>query len=108
MSKFKKDNISQYRHYENVEYKLVGKNGEAKKMFQGNNLCNFLLKKGIITPYWRSSKLSILSPFLGHSTLSLNIRNLVTNAGLAGASSRLNGAGAQSAFTYIQAQLHLQ
>lgn len=79
----------------NVSYELRDKNGNIKKLFQPNRLTQFLVKKGLLSPYH-------LRNFLfGSFKDKITIANLITNAGLAGAASRLNGAGGESAFTYI-------
>lgn len=80
----------------NVEYVLRDKFGNIKPIFQENRFFRFLLKIGLISPH--APKI----PFLfGHWALSKNLANLVTSAGKAGVASRINGAGAEAAFTYI-------
>lgn len=80
---------------ENVTYRLTDKDGKVKKLFQPNKLTQFLLKKGILSPYM--PKLSIFGSWEDQMVLS----NLVVDAGLAGVASRINGAGSEAAFTYI-------
>lgn len=81
---------------ENVRYELRDKNGNVKPMFQENALFRFLLKHGIVSPY--APKVPYL---LGTWGTAKVLSNLVVNAGLAGTASRINGAGAEAAFTYI-------
>lgn len=87
----------------NVRYELRGADGKVKPMFQENRLARYLIgEKGILSPLWINSKLSFLmAPFLGSWSSSMNIHNLITNAGAAGVASRINGSGAEAAFTYI-------
>jgi hypothetical protein len=80
----------------NVDYVLRDKNGDIKPIFQPNGLFLWLLKKGIVSPH--APKIPLL---FGNWSHHLNISNLVTTAGKAGAASRINGAGAEAAFTYI-------
>ncbi len=77
---------------ENVEYVLRDKNGNIKPLFNPNFLGRFLLKKGLNVPR---------VPIFGSWKKSLRVSNLVVNAGMAGVASRINGAGAEAAFTYI-------
>lgn len=94
--------LAQFGLYYNVEYELKDKDGKAKKLFQENPLCRLLLNKGTISPLWINSPYApLLSPFLGHYSNKIVVKNLITNAGFAGAASRLNGADAEAAFTYI-------
>ena len=77
---------------DNVEYILRDKNGNIKPLFNLNFIGRFLKKRGFDVP----------SMFLfGQWKMSLKISNLVTNAGMAGIASRINGDGAEAAFTYI-------
>lgn len=80
----------------NVDYAVKDKNGNAKPVFQQNALFTWLMKKGILSPH--APKIPFL---LGSWSDHLNLSNLITNAGFAGAASRLNGAGAEAAFDYI-------
>lgn len=81
---------------ENVEYTLRDKDGNIKPIFVFNWLFRQLLKLGLISanfkqiPFW-----------VGNWQNSLQISNLVVNAGLAGVASRINGAGGEATFTYI-------
>jgi hypothetical protein len=79
----------------NVTYKLRDKDGNLKPIFQPNKITQFLVKKGLLSP------LHIKSFLFGSWGAEARIANLITNAGMAGAASRLNGAGSEAAFTYI-------
>lgn len=86
----------------NVEYVLRDAEGNVKPMFQENGLCRFLLKNSVLNPHWINSKIaSFLMPFLGRWSDKRMVSNLITNAGMAGVASRINGSGAEAAFTYI-------
>jgi len=86
----------------NVEYVLTDTAGRAKPIFQENRLARFLLKKGWLSPLWINSIFApLLAPFLGYYAYNRIVSNLVTNAGKAGVASRINGSGAEAAFTYI-------
>ena len=82
----------------NVEVVHRDKDGNVKAIFQENRLCRFLLKHGVISPY------VMKIPFLlgGWSTSKL-FKNLVVDAGKAGAASRLNGSGGEAVFDRIGA-----
>lgn len=84
----------------NVEYVLRDKDGNIKPIFQENKLTRFLLKKGFINPLSNifNSPLSFLFGQWGQNKI---ISNLVVDAGKAGVASRINGAGAEAAFTFI-------
>jgi hypothetical protein len=82
--------------YANVEIVHRDKNGNIKLIFQENALLRFLLKKGILSPHF--PKIPLL---LGWWTTRKIGRNLVVDAGKAGAASRINGAGGEAAFTFI-------
>lgn len=101
VSNIVKPNLFKVGH--NVRYELRDKDGKIKPMFQENRLARYLIgEKGIISPLWINSKFSFLvAPFLGKWASSMNIHNLITNAGAAGVASRINGSGAEAAFTYI-------
>lgn len=80
----------------NVTIQHLGSDGKAKKIWQENWLMNFLLKHKVITPAMQKI------PFLFGSWQMEKIHsNLITNVGLAGMSSRLNGAGGAAAFTFV-------
>lgn len=93
---FKKLTKSKVSTRENFEYILRDKDGNIKPIFQPNKLAIWLMKKGFISPH------VVKVPLLfGSWKQKMVIQNLVTNAGKAGAASRLNGAGSEAAFTYI-------
>lgn len=84
-----------FRIKENVEYQLRDKNGRVKPLFQTWNWASWLVKNGFLSPFHPKTLL------FGMWRTSFKISNLVTNAGMAGAASRLNGDGSEAAFTYI-------
>lgn len=87
---------------ENVEYVLRDKYGNVKPIFQENSLLRFLIKHELISPLWINRWYSaIVSPFFGFWSDKRLVSNLVTNAGMAGVASRINGSGSEAAFTYI-------
>lgn len=82
----------------NVEVVHRDRYGNVKAIFQENRLCRFLLKHGIISPY------VLKIPFLlGMWSTSKVFKNLVVDAGKAGAASRINGSGGEAAFDRIGA-----
>lgn len=100
----------------NVKYQLRDKDGNVKPIFTENKFGKFLLnqirkqihnpidangqvKKGILN---HLAAFGVQIPFLtGNFSDFRLISNLVTNAGAAGVASRINGSGAEAAFTYI-------
>lgn len=92
--------LAQVPMYENVEYSLRDAQGNAKLLFQENKLLRFLVKNGIVSPFFYQ-KYAFLQPLLGNWSEKRVIRNLVTSAGKAGVASRINGSGGEAAFTYI-------
>lgn len=99
---------------QNVEVKLRDKDGNLKQVWNGNAFGNFLLRvlRRIFTAYqptdsrygWKSflALYGLRIPFLtGQWTDKLVFHNLVVSAGSAGVASRINGAGAEAAFTFI-------
>lgn len=109
---------------ENMTYRLIGADGKAKKLWQANALGYAMLKvlrkyvdpiakvvneRGEVTAsYVKNGFLNHLAahgvqiPFItGNYTYALRGQNLITNAGMAGVASRINGAGSEAAFTYI-------
>lgn len=110
---------------ENMSYKVIGADGKAKRIWQNNTLGRMFMAimrklvsnpiqvqrdahKQVVGSYVKSGILNKLSayglqiPFLtGHSTLSMRGANLITNTGMAGVASRINGSGAEASFTYI-------
>lgn len=88
--------IPQIHFGDNVEYTLRDKNGKIKKLFQDNKFFRWLMKRKIVSPHF------FKIPFLLGNWQDLKtVHNLITNAGFAGAASRINGDGAEAAFTYI-------
>lgn len=81
----------------NVNYVLRDKDGNVKPLFQPNKLAISLMKKGLLNPASNLAR----SPIFGKWNNQMLISNLVTNAGMAGVASRINGAGGEAAFTYI-------
>ena len=92
----KKTAIAQAHFTDNVEYTLRDKNGKIKKLFQDNKFFRWLMKKRIVSPLF--PKIPFL---LGNWQDLKTVSNLITNAGFAGAASRINGADSEAAFTYI-------
>ena len=88
----KESTKGRFRLMENVKYVLRDKYGKIKPLFQENWLGRVLCKLGINIPQ---------NFLFGHLVLEKQISNLVTNAGMAGVASRINGDGAEAAFTYI-------
>ena len=87
---------------ENVEYILRDKFGNIKPMFQENSFLRFLLKHSLISPLWINKwYAALVSPFFGFWAQKRLVSNLITNAGMAGVASRINGSGGEAAFTYI-------
>lgn len=93
--------VGQYDMLHNVEYVVKGADGKVKPIFQQNELYTLAMKKGILSPFAYQKFGGIFAPVLGHWSGSAKVKNLITNAGFGGISSRVNGAGAQAAFTYI-------
>ncbi len=87
---------ARFRIKQNIDIRVLGKNGTYKSIFNPNKLFAFLLNKGIVSPHF--PKIPFL---LGRKDTVMSISNLITNAGFAGVASRLNGSGAEAAFTYI-------
>ena len=86
----------------NTEVILKDKYGNIKPVWQDNKLCMYLIKKGKLNPAWINRWYAfLLKPFLGHWALSKKYANLVVNAGLAAAASRLNGDGGEAVFASI-------
>ena len=83
---------------DNFKYVLRDKEGNIKPLFQPNKLVLLLIKKGIVNAKSKFAK----TPFLfGMYRNEMTIANLITNTGMAGVASRINGAGAEAAFTYV-------
>ncbi len=107
---------SKVNYVENVEYELRDKDGNLKSLFNENKLGQSILKvarhfikepitaDGVI----KKGALNYLAAFgiqlnglTGKFENSRKISNLLTSAGKAGLASRVNGSGAEAAFTYI-------
>lgn len=83
-----------FRLKQNVEYVLRDKNGKVKPLWNENAIARFFREElGIGLPR--------IPLFFGSWKLALDIHNLVVSAGAAGVASRINGAGAEAAFTFI-------
>lgn len=82
-----------FRLAENVTYRLIGKDGRSKKLFQPNEL-----GKKFFSMFGKLPKIPLI---FGVYRYSLNVSNLITNAGIAGIASRINGNGAEAVFNYI-------
>lgn len=96
------DRFAQFHSLDNVSYELRDAQGNLKPLFQEYRLAAYLIKHGYISPLWINAWYAPLAtPFLGYWATSKQIRNLITNAGFAGAAGRLMGSGAPAAFTYI-------
>lgn len=83
-----------FRLKQNLQYVLRDKNGNVKPLWNEN----------IVARYFREAlgvNLPRIPLLFGSWKLSLNIHNLVVDAGKAGVASRINGAGGEAAFTYI-------
>lgn len=82
---------------ENVKYVLKDKHGNVKPLFVANEEgLKYMKENGAC------DLASIKSGSYGELKNEMVISNLVVNAGLAGAASRINGAGAEAAFTFIE------
>ena len=80
---------------QNVRYSLKDKNGNVKALFVENGLWRLVHKIfGVMLPQINF----LFGRWIKGSKL---ISNLVTSAGAAGVASRINGSGAEAAFTYI-------
>lgn len=116
---------ARFRIKENFTYQLRDAEGNVKKLFKTNKLGEAILRLArkfcaepvaairnaegqVVSSYVRPGLLPRLAaygirlPFItGTWVESLQISNLITNAGKAGVASRINGAGSEAAFTYI-------
>ena len=87
---------------DNVEIQHLGADGKAKPIFQENKLGHWLIKKSLISPLWINRWYSfIFMPVMGQWNDRKIFRNGITDAGKAGVASRINGSGAEAAFTSI-------
>jgi len=77
----------------NVSYRLKGKNGEIKPLFQENGLGRLLLKFGLQPPQ--------IPHLFGTFVKVKKVSNLVTNAGKAGVAARIIDNTTEAAFDYI-------
>lgn len=78
---------------ENVTYRVFDKNGKPKKIFKENRLWKWIKKL---------FHLDLQIPLLtGTWDYSKTLANLIPTAGKAGVASRINGDGAEAAFTYL-------
>lgn len=80
---------------QNVQYELRDKDGNIKPLFEPNKLTQLLIKLGLLSPFHPQNLL------FGRHKDNIKLANLVTNAGMAGIASRINGADSEAAFTYI-------
>lgn len=80
----------------NVNYQVLDKDGNVKKIFQPYTAISWLIKKGYLSP-----KIPQIPYLLGLWSDKLSLSNLVTDAGKAGVASRIGGADSEAAFTYI-------
>jgi hypothetical protein len=101
----------------NVRYEHRDKDGNIKQLFTENQFGKALLKyfreqvkepidsaTGQVKPGLKNylAAYGLRIPYVtGRWSSKRNIHNLITNAGFAGAASRLNGAGSEAAFVYI-------
>ena len=74
------------------QIKIKNNLGNYKSLWQENRLGSFLLK---------AFGIDLRTPLTGGFSETYNKNNLVVNAGLAAIASRINGDGAEAAFTYI-------
>lgn len=72
------------------------KERSVRQIFQENALGRAITKRGL-----GHGVLPLIPHLFGHWANAKHIENLVTNAGLAGVASRINGSGGEAAFTYI-------
>jgi len=109
---------------ENITYRVLDANGNARLLWQNNAIGNLVLKvlRKIVQPvaivrneagevvksYVKDGIINRLAAYgiqipnlTGYYTYNMRGANLVTTAGKAGVASRINGAGAEAAFTYI-------
>jgi len=70
--------------------------GELQPLFQPNAFTQFLVKNGFLSPH-----IPKIPGLMGSWGEKMMIANLITDAGKAGAASRINGAGSEAAFTYL-------
>lgn len=86
----------------NVEMVHRDARGNIKPIFQEFAWTVAMIKRGILSPLWINQPYArLIAPFLGYWAQSKHTRNGITTTGKAAAASRLNGAGAEAAFTAI-------
>lgn len=76
-----------------MTFVLKDRNGNVKRLWNENKLGKFLFKLGI------DLRIPFVTGFYDNKKV---VRNLITSAGLAGVASRINGAGSEAAFTYLE------
>ena len=109
---------------ENMTYRVIGKDGKAKKLFQANALGQLTMKLArkftsprayvtnkageVTASYVKKGLLNYIAAYgvqiplvTGHYTYAMRGSNLVTTAGKAGVAGRIGGSGSPAAFTYI-------
>lgn len=102
MGKIFSHSFSQAATFENVAYCLRGPDGRIKPLFQEYRWTQRAMKKGWISPLWINRWYGpLIATFLGYWATEKNVRNLVTDAGLALIAGRINGSGSPAAATYI-------
>ena len=83
----------------NVSYVLRDEHGNVKPIFVANELGRAYMEEHKVSDLTKLPE--ALMGSLGTWEKEMDISNLVTNAGMAGVASRINGADAEAAFTYI-------
>ena len=115
---------ARFRMKENFTYQLKDANGNVKKMFATNKFGEWVLKTArrfvknpiqgvyrntgeMVYSYVKEGWLNQIAAYgiqnflTGRWVTELHRSNLITSAGLAGVASRINGSGAEAAFTYL-------
>lgn len=88
--------FSQFKTKDNVEFRVVDKDGRPKKLFQQSWFYGLLLKMGIVSP------LTLKIPFLfGSWKRAINIRNTTTKTGFAEVANLMGNVASPAYFTYI-------
>ena len=88
----------------NVVMRLLDRDGNAKPIFQENNICIALLDRGIISPHWINTFFGqIVSHLfvLGTWGKEKNAHNLITTVGKAAVAGLINGVGSVPTFVSI-------
>ncbi len=110
MTHQKKAGRSKLPLVENVEWQLKDRDGNIRQLFADNSLNRFIYefarkfyvpgKSNRVLTYIALNGLRI--PFItGRYVDKMLVANGITNAGAAGVASRINGSGAEAAFTFI-------